>query len=257
MRLRREKGCNWNKAEDQEPWGRQVSGRGWGQSIAGRVGVVAAVRGAGCVPDGPCQHQGPWDSGLASGWWALWSFLLSAGFIGAYGSSLASCLSDWMLYVLTPLHVLLVPSRTWPDGRLGSINFYNLFEGHLERDFDSHKNSITLEPSNLFWGNLSWGNNPVEGKSCVCKAVCCHIVYHCEKLGTRELYFTFVISLSCNKFLRTVFHRWGWRDQMTCPWAWCVEKLKEGKIKPGLFDRKACPLSTRPTESINARCRNG
>jgi hypothetical protein len=47
------------------------------------------------------------------------------------------------------------PPKTWPDGWLGSVNFYNLFEGHLERDFDSNKNKIALEPNNPFWGNLS------------------------------------------------------------------------------------------------------
>lgn len=47
------------------------------------------------------------------------------------------------------------PPKTWPDGWLGSVNFYNLFEGHLERDFDGNKNKITLEPNNPFWGNLS------------------------------------------------------------------------------------------------------
>lgn len=47
------------------------------------------------------------------------------------------------------------PPNTWPDGRLGSVSFYNLFEGHLERDFDGHKNNIALEPDNPFWGNLS------------------------------------------------------------------------------------------------------
>lgn len=56
-------------------------------------GVVAAVLGAGCVPDGTWQHPGLWDSSLTCGWWAVWS-VLSAGFTLAYGSSLASCLPD-------------------------------------------------------------------------------------------------------------------------------------------------------------------
>lgn len=59
----------------------------------------------------------------------------------------------------------LCPPKTWPDGRLGSVNFYNLFEGHLERDFYGHKNSITLEPRNLFWGKFVLGKQPSGRKT--------------------------------------------------------------------------------------------
>lgn len=44
--------------------------------------------------------------------------------------------------------------KIWLDGWLGSVNFYNFFEGYLERDFDSNKNKIVFEFNNLFWGNL-------------------------------------------------------------------------------------------------------
>ena len=47
------------------------------------------------------------------------------------------------------------PLQTWPDGGLGGVNFHTLFEGHLERDFDGHKNNVTLEPYNPSWGNSS------------------------------------------------------------------------------------------------------
>lgn len=47
------------------------------------------------------------------------------------------------------------PPQTWPGGGLGSVNIYNLSEGHLERDFDGHNNSITLEPDTPSWENPS------------------------------------------------------------------------------------------------------
>ena len=36
------------------------------------------------------------------------------------------------------------PLKKWPDGGLGSGNFYSLSEGHLGREVDGHKGTITL-----------------------------------------------------------------------------------------------------------------
>lgn len=157
--------------------------------------------------------------------------MLSAGVHPRGG--IVSCLLDWMLSALIPLHILAMPSKVWPDGGLGSVNFYNLFEGHLERDFDSHQNNITLEPNNLFWGNLAWGTSPVEGKA-LCMKVLIATLYIIMKNWERESYLTFVIV----GFLQRVRWRYFTDEEAEVEEIkWLAgefrvtEKLKEGRIQ--------------------------
>ena len=145
-------------------------GRSGGGHSGAAEWLLPELCGSGSAGDGAHQGQRSWNQVCKC---SAQRLICVVGWSLARWVKCSECSGLWVSWPC--------PLQTWPGGGLGSVNFYNLFKGHLERDFDGHKNNITLEPDNPSWGNSSWGKNQQKRK-----AACLKVLSHCVwlwKLG--------------------------------------------------------------------------